>query len=398
MNSKLDYLYSPEAIRERCQKIYELTTKEQGHFYIDESKWDFVLNFVLETIYEKYPDLNIPFHSRLGHFRPGGVDRLLWLEKEMKELSQEDRAKLLIDLVIPSVLLDAGAGAQWKYVEAKTQMSISRSEGLGVASYYMFLDKKFSSDQNLKTDAHGLMALTAKDLEKYFQVSIENPLVGVEGRLYLLQSLGKTLLENPQVFPNKRPSDLFEFFKNGESVDAIRVMKSLLVYLGDIWPARLKLEEKSLGDTWSHTKLGEKNSFESMVPFHKLTQWLSYSILDCCQYSGIKVMNVEKLTGLPEYRNGGLFLDLGLIQAKNKETLSNPLSPESEEIIEWRALTVVLLDELAQKVQKYLNKSPQEFPLAKVLEGGTWWAGRKIANQLRGGVPPLNIVSDGTVF
>jgi hypothetical protein len=38
-------------------------------------------------------------------------------------------------------------------------------------------------------------------------------------------------------------------------------------------------------------------------------------------------------------------------------------------------------------------------PLAKVLEGGTWAAGRIIARRLRAdGSPPLNVVSDGTVF
>ncbi|MGE0634502.1 MAG: DUF1688 family protein, partial [Pseudobdellovibrionaceae bacterium] len=40
-----------------------------------------------------------------------------------------------------------------------------------------------------------------------------------------------------------------------------------------------------------------------------------------------------------------------------------------------------------------------EFPLAKVLEGGTWWAGRFLAAEKRqGGPPPIQIKSDGTVF
>jgi hypothetical protein len=37
-------------------------------------------------------------------------------------------------------------------------------------------------------------------------------------------------------------------------------------------------------------------------------------------------------------------------------------------------------------------------PLAAILEGGTWAAGRRIAETLRGGAPPLTIDSDGTVF
>jgi hypothetical protein len=39
------------------------------------------------------------------------------------------------------------------------------------------------------------------------------------------------------------------------------------------------------------------------------------------------------------------------------------------------------------------------FPVAKLLEGGTWAAGRALAARLRpGGAPPLRVHSDGTVF
>src|SRR5690606_14813630 len=103
--------------------------------------------------------------------------------------------------------------------------------------------------------------------------------------------------------------------------------------------------------------------------------------------------------GLAEYRNGGLFLDTKLITFKNPSDQTKAWGPESDLIIEWRALTVHLLDLVGEEVQKRLGKTPAEFPLAKVLEGGTWWAGRKIARRLReGGAPPLNIISDGTVF
>jgi Protein of unknown function (DUF1688) len=68
-------------------------------------------------------------------------------------------------------------------------------------------------------------------------------------------------------------------------------------------------------------------------------------------------------------------------------------------VVEWRALTVALLDRLAQLLRSRLGIDEQSLPLAKVLEGGTWAAGRAIAKEKRAdGSPPLNIVSDGTVF
>ncbi len=115
--------------------------------------------------------------------------------------------------------------------------------------------------------------------------------------------------------------------------------------------------------------------------------------------AGFQITEVGELTGLPEYRNGGLFLDTGLLSLRNPAQAQAVHRPEDPLIVEWRALTVVLLDLIAERVRTRLNQSADEFPLAKVLEGGTWWAGRKIAASKRaGGIPPLKIDSDGTVF
>ena len=101
---------------------------------------------------------------------------------------------------------------------------------------------------------------------------------------------------------------------------------------------------------------------------------------------------------MPEYRNGGLFLDAGVLRLKD-ESLADQLHDAGDElIVEWRALTVALLDELAPLVREQLGLSAEQMPLACVLEGGTWAAGRALAQQLHGGKPPLNIQSDGTVF
>ncbi|MBK1714989.1 hypothetical protein CKO43_19690 [Rubrivivax gelatinosus] len=46
-----------------------------------------------------------------------------------------------------------------------------------------------------------------------------------------------------------------------------------------------------------------------------------------------------------------------------------------------------------------LGRSAAQLPLACILVGGTWAAGRQIASEKRnGGVPPVQIDSDGTVF
>jgi hypothetical protein len=73
--------------------------------------------------------------------------------------------------------------------------------------------------------------------------------------------------------------------------------------------------------------------------------------------------------------------------------------PDSNIIIEWRSLTIIILDKIAEILRQKLNLTSQEFPLVKVLQGGTWNAGREIAKQQRfDGSPPLKLESDGTVF
>jgi hypothetical protein len=134
------------------------------------------------------------------------------------------------------------------------------------------------------------------------------------------------------------------------------------------------------------------------VPLHKLSQWLAYSLIEPLQRAGVEVTEIDGLTGLAEYRNGGLFIDLGVLAMRNAAPRAFDVSDAA--IVAWRSLTVALLDRIAPLVRERLGVSAEEFPLARVLEGGTWAAGREIARQKRpeGRGPPLTIHSDGTVF
>jgi hypothetical protein len=392
--SNLDYIFSPVCIRDGAKKIFDETLGGNTHFHFHEEKLGTTVDFVMSVIRENYPDLNIPFHSRWGHFRPGNVDRALWLKARIKDLDPMEQARVKWDLVIPSVLLDAGAGTQWKYREKETSREYARSEGLGVASFHLFMSGAFSEDgKSLRSTSKGLQNVTTKLIEEYFQVTPNNPLVGVEGRTNLLKNLGKAL-ENKTMFKDGRPGNLIDYLveKYGKTIPATALLRGVLDGLGPIWPGRETLNGVNLGDAWKHSKYG-------LIAFHKLSQWMTYSLVEPLLEAGIDVTGIEELTGLPEYRNGGLLLDAGVLSFKNQKDSAATWGPESDLIIEWRALTVFLLDRIGGEVQKRLGKSPTDFPLAKVLEGGTWWAGRKIAAQNRaGGTPPLNIKSDGTVF
>ncbi len=401
-------MLSAAAVRERASEILEAgLAGELPHFRTDLHNLGSAADFVAGVIRENYPGLKVPLHARWRHFLAGGRD--LWASTATKAHwpDRNARARSAFDLAIVSVLLDAGAGPDWTYRDAPAGLSLGRSEGLALASLRMFESGLFSADAGfpLRADAARLANLTAADLAQGFQAGPENPLPGLEGRAALIASLGRTALSNSKVFASAdaaRPGGLFDYLSSlatGGSIPATAVLHAVLAHLAPVWPGRIVLEGVPLGDTWRHAAIKRDDASAGLVPFHKLSQWLSYSLIEPLQDAGIAVSEIGGLTGLAEYRNGGLFIDLGVIALRDPAEAARGQPAGSELIVEWRALTVALLDRLAPLVRERLGVSAESFPLGCVLEGGTWSAGRKIARMRRpDGAPPLNIVSDGTVF
>jgi hypothetical protein len=401
-------LLSADAVRDRAREMLTLGRADAlPHFRVDEVKLAATADYVAAVIRTSYPDLRVPLHARWRHFVLGGRD--LWAATAAKANWRDAaaRARAEFDLAIVSVLLDAGAGAGWRYADAATGLAIGRSEGLALASLRMFEAGVFSAEPHdpLRADADRLIALSADDLARGFQVHTGNPLAGLHGRTALLQRLGRAMHDNSAVFASHdtaRAGGLFDHLAadaHGAALPAPDILRALLINLGDIWQNRLTLAGVPLGDTWRHVAIKRDDATDGLVPLHKLSQWLSYSLVEPLQRAGVIVMDMDGLTGLAEYRNGGLFIDAGVLVLRNPDAARAALAVDSESVVEWRALTVALLDALLPMVRARLNLSTESFPLGSLLEGGTWAAGRRIALEKRpGGGPPLTVVSDGTVF
>ncbi|HEY8384437.1 MAG TPA: URC4/urg3 family protein [Microvirga sp.] len=401
-------LLSAAAVRERSHQVLEHgLAGHLQHFTVDLDRLDACADEVVATIRAAYPSLDIPFHARWRHFAAGGFDRWGTLMQGVPWESPEAMARAAFDLAIVSVLLDAGAGPDWSYEEGRTGETYARSEGLAVASFDMFIGGVFSAkpEDPFRVDARALASLSAEELASGFQVSATNPLVGLEGRATLLNRLGQTLAADDAIAgedDEPRPGGLFDVIAAGAEDGAVRapaILEALLTHLGPIWPGRILLGGVDLGDTWRHPLVEGSGSTKGFVPFHKLSQWLSYSLIEPLEWAGYTVTEVDGLTGLPEYRNGGLFLDAGVLRLKDPADAARRHPVDSVLVVEWRALTVALLDRIAGPIRSKLGLAPETFPLAKVLEGGTWATGRRLAKERRGdGSPPLTVVSDGTVF
>jgi hypothetical protein len=469
----LAVLRDARVIRARCAAITAaVADARSGWFRLDRSRLPEAAARVAATTRRRHPDLDIPIHSRWRHFEAGGVDRKALLDAALAPWPADERVRACLDLAVVSVLLDAGAGAQWRFDEAAATLPstalpaarasrddlmaaldaaagpaaadmtaaaastapgvvtgamamaapastgpatpdprLARSEGLAVASLHAFLAGVFSATdgQPCRVDAAALRQVDAAVLRGVFQAGPSNPLPGLEGRAALLQRLGQTLQrEAERDGVPARPSLLLHRLTRGGArgeLAAAEMLRELLRLLGPIWRSGSVVMGVPAGDVWPHRfaggadgRGGDDPVTRGWVPFHKLTQWLCYSLLEPLHWAGIEVSGLDALTGLPEYRNGGLLIDTGVLVPRSGRAFERVWKPGDEFIVEWRALTVTLLDELATQVRAELGVNAARLPLARVLEGGTWVCGRELAAELRDGAPPLRIDSDGTLF
>ncbi|KAJ2370760.1 hypothetical protein H4S01_000139 [Coemansia sp. RSA 2610] len=438
------YLKSLQAVRERSQQVYEHAQRGQlRHFGFDESKIAAVADYVLSLVKRDAGSIaDVPPHGRWRSYCLGPAQGARDLVSEhvaqwrARDVSAWECARRVIDLFVVSVLIDAGAGSAWQYTD---ELGVfQRTEGLGIAALRMFERGVFSSSPTnpFQADARALLALSDQQLRDGFQVSDANPLLGCKNRAELLRSLGRALDQGPRYFGGKcacnshpaRPGFMLDYLSGCTeapmTVSIDDIWEVVIDGFAPVWPAgRTQLDGVPLGDVWPCSTLAPEADMpdgtelplrpEGLVPFHKLSQWLTWSLLEVIvKLGGFTVLKTERLTGLPEYRNGGLLVDMGVLTL-NERDRERGLQQSNDEIpvfagsdpviVEWRAMTVALLDRVAEAVRAKCALPEGQVPdmfLARVLEGGTWKAGREIAARLRPETkdPPINIISDGTLF
>jgi GTP cyclohydrolase II len=398
--SHVQQLRSLSMVRERCNEIFTLASEGKArHFQLKMNKLDKCADYVVKTIRARYPSLDIPAHSRWRHLPTDEIKTMV----DSWPVDDIEKARRKVDLCTVSVLLDAGAGDSWTY-HSHTAGNLKRSEGLALASFDMFKEGLFSSDAAMpnRVNALGLETLTMAALAKGFQVTPSNTMLGLKGRHELLASLGKCMRQQGKYFGSEicRPGNIVDFVlqsvKNGK-VSLKVLWEAIVVGLEPIWPKK----GQQVGDVQLYTDLKKiAVPYSDFVPFHKLSQWLTYSMLEIFTEIGVTFTDLDLLTGLSEYRNGGLFIDFGVITPREKSVYDKTFHTGSELVVEWRALTVCLLDRVAPLVRAKLGKTEAEMPLASILEGGTWQAGRNIAAEKRPatGASPISLHLFGTTF
>lgn len=287
--------------------------------------------------------------------------------------------------------------------------------------------------------------MTLEGLCNGLQFDETNVFAGIEERYDILVNLGNVLKVRQDYF-NKdgisRPGNMMGKYigillkilrhllsTNQYPIDyllnhptTIKTKKGPLISIEAIWPVVQEMGEiwaaedniggtQGLGDVWPCKAIGGD---DNLVSFHKLSQWLIYSIIEPMEkLLGATIEGTDLLTPLPDYCNGGFLIDTGFLTLKPvdyergiKNYHANSLLPDQPKIevapmfemsdpvvTEWRALTVAYLDLVTERVRQSFRLSKKLLSLSQLIQGGTWSAGRELAEISRPNThePPIVI-------
>ena len=277
---------------------------------------------------ENYPALDIPFHARWRHFAAGGVDRWAKLAASAPWPDAASRARSAFDLAIVSVLLDAGAGPDWRYRARRRFAPCRARKGSRSPPSTCSRSGAFSADPRDKLARGRLAACLHRGLRTRRglpglrrQIRSSGSRAarrccgrsGARSRQHRRSSPRETSAAGRALRPSRRdrrsaPRASTRRIHFGSRAHASRADLAVAP-VARRRPARRLLAPSGVR---------RDDATNGLLPFHKLSQWLSYSLIEPLQEAGIKVVDIDGLTGLPEYRNGGLFIDLGAVSLKRQ--------------------------------------------------------------------------------
>ena len=298
-------LLTAHAVRERAHELLALGEADAlRHWRVDRAKLESVAAYVVETMRQNYPALDIPFHARWRHFASGGIDRWAKLEATAPWPDASSRARSAFDLAIVSVLLDAGAGPDWRY-RGEKGASLSRSEGLAVASFDMFAQGAFSADprEKLRADASRLAAIEASKLARASRFPRRTASWNSRAARRCCARSGARSRRHPASSPRRddpRPAGSSTILPRWEGADRCSpphpFWKPCSRISGRSGRRACRSAASRSAIAGGIRAIVRTDATNGLLPFHKLSQWLSYSLIEPLQKAGIKIVDIDGLT------------------------------------------------------------------------------------------------------
>ncbi len=397
-------LRTVHAVRTRCDAMLAAAHVDQlEHMSVRMDMLAGAVRRVADALGPLAPDRPPPLAGVWRDFAAGGRDRWRDLAASVAGATGEELAKARFDLAVVASLLDADAGDAWRYHEAGTGTALARHQGVAVATFRAFQKGLFSSRAGdpLRVDAAGLSKVTAESLGAAFPGAAEHALHALERRAELLRDAGAALLQSPHLFgqgEGARFGGLFDVCarKAARGTLSVRdIVGALAEGLSPALDGPVTLGGVSLGDVWQHPSAGGDGPGVGLVPIHRALQLATYSLIEPLEEAGHTVTDQQDLTGLPEAWTGGLLVDCEVVVPRIEGTVAVVHDASAPLVVEWRALTVSLLERLAEALRAELGVSPEALPIGRLLPA-VRAAGRAAATERRGtDVPPIRVDGDG---
>lgn len=405
-------LRSPLAVRDRCgQLLARARAGRSDWFDLDAAAQDRLADAVIEALTgprailsrRRRPARIPPLPSCWRLLEAGGIDRRSQLDGLLAPLPPGERAHAWLDLATVLVLMQAmpdalgpgeasGPGTSlppatarslahlpghWRYTETASGQRLEGATGLAVATFHGFIAGFFSSrpDRPCQVDARGLRALVTEHLAQALQLSSANPLPGLAERAVGLRRLGERLASEPEVFGEEgRPGSLYDLLEipyglglpHTADVAVADLLAQVLISLSGLGPETGRLDGCALGDSWRHPAVRGPGASDGWVPFHTLGQRLTLSLLEPFAWSGVQVGGLAALTAAADARHGRLMVTRGLLRLRDPEVARQRWHLGDEPVVEWRALTLALQEELVPQVRQRLGLDADRLPVARL--------------------------------
>ena len=262
-------LLNAQAVRDRAHRMLALGLDDKlPNFRVDLDRLDDAVDLVLAAMNKNYPTLDVPFHSRWRHFVTNGFDRHADLAEDFADpigagalglrschRQRPARRRRRSAMALPR------SGNRWPFCALRGAWRWQASTCLRCGDFSSRHGMSADPADQLRADADALANLDTETVRDGFQVTDDNPLVGLEGRAELLRSLGRLVTQRPEIFARHdtpRPGGFFDHLvakAEGGPIPAPLILSELLLQFGPIWPSRLTLGGVPLGDCWRHPSL-----------------------------------------------------------------------------------------------------------------------------------------------
>lgn len=403
-------LRTTPTVRERCaQLLARARAGGSAWFEIREEAAVTTVNEVVTAARARYPRRPIPIRSLWRHLEAGGADPRGDVHRLMAGQPGTAWTQARIDLAVVSWLLALPGAPDWTYTEPSSGRVLAGEAALAVATLHAFHAGLFSSDPErpLQADALGLRAVVTDRLAQALQVHDAPRRSELSRRVIRLRRLGELMAQQPEVFGAQgRPSGVFDLIitpyghgvPHTADVDAHDILSQLLTCLSGLWPSGSQIGGVPLGDCWPHPAVQADGPTNGWVPFHTTLQDLTSSLLEPFLWGGAQVHGINSLTAPADRCHATLLLDTGLLRLREPHSTGVEWSTRDEIVVEWRALTLALMDEIAPRVCASLKQSVTQLPMGCILQAGTVAAGQALTQRLRGGQPVLKVAADTDFF